>query len=205
MSRPSGARNADYEQSRAELIARIEQRLITPPDHPPMSALAKAAGVSIPTMKHYFGDRAGVVDAVIRDGAERGLKFMLVAAEPAGDLAASMQQLATFVLQGWRRGRLGNLHAVGFAETQRQKDAARAYLDRIMDPMIDAVATRLDHHVERGEMRPANTRHAAIGFIGPLFLALMHQIEFGGAEHRPFDLDALARDHAEAFTRGYGR
>lgn len=203
LSRPSGARNADYHERRAELIARIERRLISPPDHPPMSVLAKAAGVSIPTMKHYFGDRAGVIDAVLRDGAERGVKFMAVAAEPAGDFSGSLQQLAAFVIQGWRRGRLGNLHAIGFAEAQRQERPAATYLDGIMDPMIDAVAARLQRHMEQGDMQVGDARHAAIGFLGPLFLALMHQVEFGGAQHRPLDLDALARSHAEAFTRAH--
>lgn len=203
MSRPSGARNADYEQRRAELIERIERRLVSPPDHPPMSELAKAAGVSIPTMKHYFGDREGVIEAILRDGGGRGGRFMDHAAEPAGDFAASMRELANFVIQGWRRGRLGNLHAVGFAEAQRHERAAATYLDAIMDPMIEAVAMRLSRHAERGEMRATDTRHAAVGFIGPLFLALMHQIEFGGADHRPLDLDVFARDHADAFTRAF--
>lgn len=168
-----------------------------------MSVLAQVAGVSIPTMKHYFGNRAGVVEAIMRDGGERGAKFMTVAAEPVGDFAASIQQLATFIIQGWRRGRLGNLHAVGFAEAQRHEAQAATYLEAIMEPMIDSVAARLERHIERGEMRVTNLRHAAIGFIGPLFLALLHQVEFQGAELEPLDLDALARDHADAFARGY--
>lgn len=203
MPRPAGTRNPEYQQRRAALIAKLERRLVDPPNRPNMLELARSAEVSIPTLKHYFGDRAGVVAAVLVDGRARGDRFMAIAAEPSGPFPQSIADLVSFVVQGFTRGRLGDLLAVGFAEAFRDAAASAAYLDNIMDPMIAAAGARLATHVERGEMIDVDTRHAALGLIGPLFLALVHQFDFAGKAHHPIDLEAFGAQHGAAFIRAY--
>ena len=72
MARPRGTRSEDYEAKRAALIAKLRDRLRAPGPRPSLRELSVAAEVSQPTLRHYFGDREGLVRAVMADELEGG-------------------------------------------------------------------------------------------------------------------------------------
>ena len=71
MGRPTGARSQDYEDKRQALAKAILVALI---DDPLLSLrrMADAAGVSRPTVLHYFGSRDGAVHAAMEIAGDEG-------------------------------------------------------------------------------------------------------------------------------------
>ena len=67
MARPAGVKNQDYEEKRVALldamISHVEREDVVQPS---LRQLAIAAGVSDINLKHYFGDRRGVVIALFK-------------------------------------------------------------------------------------------------------------------------------------------
>src|SRR4051812_4415570 len=102
MSRPIGARNADFAQKRDELVQRARKRLLEPRgDDASFRDLARATGVGTPTLRHYFEDRDGVVAAVLEKTAAEGARYLLmVTAPPTAPLEGSLRLLLTMVVRG---------------------------------------------------------------------------------------------------------
>lgn len=213
MARTKGARNERFEERRAALIAALRTRLRASGPAPSMRELATAAGVSVPTLKHYFGgtdeltDREAIVRAVMEDELASGSEPegpLETAATPSGSFALSVRDLLQHADDGFAYGGLTESHAVGLAEGARSLTSASDYLRLALDPTIDAFAERLRGHQTTGEMRAdADARLAAIQLLSPLVVARLHQDRFGGREGNPIDLAAMFDQQAEAFVRGY--
>jgi len=203
MTRPRGSRNAGFEARRAELLGRLHARLGDRGGGPAsLRDLAAAAGVTIPTLRHYFGRRDDVVAAVLAASAEEGRPYVEAASRPSGPFARSIRDLLAFAAEGHRAG-TGVLHAIGLAEGLKHERLGPRYVTAILEPSLQAVEARLRAHMEAGEMREADPRHAAIALLAPAILAQLHQDELGGAACRPLDLDAFLDDHAAAFVRAH--
>ncbi|NJO12111.1 MAG: hypothetical protein HC872_00060 [Gammaproteobacteria bacterium] len=109
-----------------------------------------------------------------------------------------LQEIAT----GWHRG-VGAVHAVGLTEGLKSDKAGLSYLLDVLEPTLQALEARLQVHIDRGEMRAADTRHAALWLLSPVLLALLHQHELGGTRCRPLDVEALLQEHALVFASVY--
>jgi AcrR family transcriptional regulator len=205
MSRPPGSRNKDFEASRQAIVLVLQAHLREHPD-PQLSfrQLAELAGVSVPTLRHYFGDAPGVFAAVMRRYREDGEPFIRAAAEggPA-ELAASLQAFAQDFLLGWRFG-VRPIHELGLAAGLGDPTLGPLYVDALLEPTTQALEARLARHAATGALPLADFRHAALCFIAPLFLALLHQDTLGGRGCRPLDLQAFADDHVARFLRAWG-
>jgi AcrR family transcriptional regulator len=205
MSRPRGARDADYELKRAALLRRVSARLGRRNEtRPSLRQLAEAAEVTAPTLRHYFGGRDEIVAAVFAEHRRLGDRFIREAAEPVGGLEESVRSFLHNLLQGLQRGPLGEVFAVGFVEGLLNEKLGPACLASMIDPAVEALSHRLEIHQGRGEMRLASARNAALMLIAPLVVACHHQAQMFGAAGNPLDLNALAADMAEAFVRAYG-
>lgn len=213
MARTKGARNEGFEERRTALIAALRTRLRASGPSPSMRELATAAGVSVPTLKHYFAgtngltDREAVVRAVMQDELTSGSEPdgpLETAATPSGSFARSVRDLLQHADDGFAYGGLTDSHAVGLAEGARSPASASDYLRLALDPTIDAFAERLRTHQRAGEMRAdVDARLAAIQLLSPLVVARLHQDRFGGRGDNPIDLGAMLDQQAEAFVRGY--
>src|SRR5690348_12324286 len=66
LPRTKGVKNADYETKRRELLERMLPRFARLDlERPSLRQLAAAAEVTAPTLQHYFGDRTGVIAALL--------------------------------------------------------------------------------------------------------------------------------------------
>jgi len=204
MSRLSGSRNADYEETRTKLLKLLRVRLLrTGSEKVSFRQMAEDVGVSVPTLRHYFVNRTAVVQEVLADLHRDGLPYIDEASRSELGLRGSLQQAADSILAGVRFGQMDKVHTLGLAEGLGDDKLGPSYLNSILEPALQALERRFEAHMSRGEMRAASTRDAALAFAAPMILATLHQTRLGGSCVRPLDLAEFAKNHVDAFVRAY--
>ena len=204
MSRVQGAKDADFSEKRSALIARVRERLALPRgDHPSFRQLADSADVSQATLRHYFGNLPKLVAAVLEAYAAEGAPYLARLSRPSGTFEQSIAEAIEFLANGQRQQLVRAIHTIGSAEGVRRREAGAAYRRAILDPVFSAVKNRLDAHIRAGDMRPCDTRAAAIALCAPVLIVFQHQADLGGQTSEPIDLSAFTAAHAEGFIRGY--
>lgn len=175
-----------------------------------MRDLAREAEVSIPTLKHYFVDRSGAIAAALRATPAEGRARIDAVARP-GDLplGESLGALARGLAGAWVKYGVGRLFTAGMSAGLYDAIAGPGYLEGVLEPTVLAMEERLRVHARRGEAHldpedELEVRTAALAFLSPLLLALIHQHGLFGTTCRPLDLDAFASAHVRRFVRAYG-
>lgn len=207
MSRPRGSRDSDHEAKRQDLLSRMTLHMVSRSGgRASLRELAAAADVTVPTLRHYFGDRGQVIDAVLAEALRRGRPGL--DAQRSGDQPFDLsvrdyaQDLVT-ALTAPKAVRLGDLFAVSLAEGFLDPQLGPSALTHIVDPTVEALQARLAVHVDRGEMIETDLRAASLVLISPLLLGCLHQHQLGGDTASPLGLAALVDDVAGAFVRAY--
>lgn len=208
MPRAKGVKNADYETKRRELLDRMMPRFARLDlERPSLRQLAAAAEVTAPTLQHYFGDRTGVVAALLEEYRRRGEQRLTGVSQPIGPFATAVREFTQgFVLGMQARSavRLGDMFAATLAEGLADPQISPLALNNLVDPAVDALVARLREHVARGEMVETDLRTAALVLLSPLLMAVFHQDQLGGRTARHMELGRLADEVAAAFVRAYG-
>ena len=206
MPRPKGVRDASYPAKRSALLQKLSARLARLNDtRPSLRQLAAAADVTVPTLRHYFGSREELVEAVFADFNRLGAEYLQSSAKPCGDLSESIRDFLNSLLRVMTDGtNLGDMFAVGLVEGMLNRRLGPAYLTCMTDPLVDALAERLRLHQARGEMIEADPRFVALMLISPVVVACNHQNQMFGRRARPLDLEKLIGEMASAFVRAYG-
>jgi AcrR family transcriptional regulator len=206
LPRTKGVRNADYQIKRRELLERMLPRFARLDlERPSLRQLAAAAGVTAPTLQHYFGDRTGVVAALLEEYSRRGETRLGVVARAEGPFAASMREFALGFVAGLQAGasvRPGDLIAACLCEGLADSQVRPLALAYIVDPGVKALTARLGEHAARGEMVETDLGAAALMMLAPLLFAVLHQDQMNGP--RRIELTALAEEVSAAFVRAFG-
>jgi AcrR family transcriptional regulator len=202
LARTKGVRNADYEAKRRELLARMLPRFVDRAQgRPSFRQFAAAAGVTMPTLRHYFGGRADVVGAILEAYREAGSKRLERASRPAGPFAVSVRDFVDNFILGMRSE--SDMFASTLAEGLVDAEIGPRVLQYLLDPALEALQSRLSAHVASGEMRDGDLRAASMMLFSSLLVAVMHQDQMGGAASSPVDLETTAHDIADAFVRAW--
>lgn len=208
MPRAKGVKNADYEAKRRELLERMLPRFARLDlERPSLRQLAAAADVTAPTLQHYFGDRIGVVAALLEEYRRRGEARLEIASKASGAFPRSMRDFAlglVFGMQAQGEVRLGDVMAASLCEGLADPQISALALNHMINPAIDALVVRLQEHAARGEIIEADLRAAALMLLSPLLLGVLHQDQMRGCESRRIELDGLAEQVSAAFVRAYG-
>lgn len=207
MARPPGARNRDYEQSRLALLRSLSGSLLRPDGAPAsLSDLAAAAGVRTTTLKHYFGDRDGVIAAVLETARDDAAGYLSAGATAgARGPERSLPDLLLGTVVAWQEHGLDRLFTGALALGLGSSARGPAFLQHLLEPFLQAVEALLAEHEHRGELPatdPDRRRAAALALLAPLVLALLHQDALGGTDVRPLDVRRLARAHADLVLHG---
>ncbi len=207
MARPPGSRNADYEQKRLALAEKVVWRVMQIGGHrASMRELAQAAQVSVPTLRHYFTDREGVVAAALATMKDIGKHHLDRAADHHVDqpMEASLRWAVGEFATGWIRG-VGQLVTAGIVLGVNNDTLGPAFVDATLEPTLQSFERRLGHHQRAGELDPsADLRAASLALVCPVILGLLHQVQLRGSTCRHLNLETFLDDHVTRFVRGWG-
>ncbi len=184
-----------------ELLAILAQTAIADRSAPvSLRQFAIKAGVSEPTLRHYFKDRQGVVIAIIGFFAEGARDWLARSAEPAATVAEAVSGYADMAMEGADTDIFAQAHAFALVESIHDQFVARAYLDLIIEPSLKAIEARMTPSVDPEGKDPERVRHAALALYGTVLIAVLHQRLLRGAEARPLDMSGFFGDLAALFT-----
>ena len=171
-----------------------------------MRQLARAAKVSVPTLRHYFGDRDGVVAAALESMRQVGAYHQERAANQSIDLPLdeSLRWVLDEFVTGWMHG-VGQLMTAGIVVGVDHDQLGPTFIDATLEPTLQSFERRIEHHQSAGHLDPAaDPRIAALALVCPVILGLLHQVQLRGESCRALDLDAFLDEHIARFVRAYG-
>jgi AcrR family transcriptional regulator len=205
--RTYGAKNADHGAKRASMVAAIAPVVMrAAPDRPSLREMAKAAGVSVNNLRHYFGTREGVLEAVFESMGIAGEPYIRRAIGFT-DLPAplGLRRLLEEIVAAWTPDELGGLHRSGISEGLGSQELGPAYVTHLLEPTLAVVERMLEIWAERGEVEIAEdqVRAAALALMAPVILALLHQRGLGGERCRALDFAEFIETHVDGFLRGW--
>lgn len=205
MGRTPGSRNADYDEQRQELARKVMHLVLTPEGvRSSLREMASASGVSVATLKHYFADREGVLRAVIESMWRQSLPYLAIAGTPSSpDVRESLSELLTGLRTAWTVHGVGPLQATSLGAGLVSPGLGPAYVEFVMEPLLQAAEMRIRRHVELGHLAPCNERYAALELMSPVVLGLLHQDSLSGRSCRPLDVDDFVARHLDAFLAAH--
>ncbi len=198
MARPMGVRNHDFEEKRAALLdALTDFALSADLRRPSLRQFAIAVQASEPTLRHYFTDRQGLVIAILENIGQRGAPLWAMVAIPSGSPAQALEEYFRVSEAGMRLGGFIRAHAFGLIEGLADEVAGRAYLEKVLEPALQAISAKLRATPGAPEQESA-LRAAALATLSPLLVMSLHQELLGGSHIAPIGSTETIR-HLEAW------
>jgi AcrR family transcriptional regulator len=184
-----------------ELLATLAQTAIAERSAPvSLRQFAIKAGVSEPTLRHYFSDRQGVVIAIIGFFADGARDWIERSAQPADSVVEAVNGYADLAMEGADTDVFAQAHAFALVESIHDPVVARAYLDLVIEPSLQAIENRMRASVDPDGQDPDRVRHSALALYGTVLIAVLHQRLLRGGEARPLDMAGFFGDLAALFT-----
>jgi len=205
MARTPGARNLDYAEQRLMLARKVRDGVMAGPGtKSSLREMAAAAGTSVTRLRHYFGDRAGVLQAVMESARVDFSPYLVRATVIVrGDVRASLKQYFAGFQVAWFKFGVGRFEAFSLAAGLSETGLGPTYVEQQLEPLLQSMEHILQRHVEHGDLKPLDTRAGALQLLSPVVLGLFHQDSLGGSNCRPLDLPAFIAGHVEMFLRAY--
>ncbi|HCY56708.1 MAG TPA: hypothetical protein DF715_14725 [Oceanicaulis sp.] len=160
------------------------------------------AGVSEPTLRHFFKDRQGVVIAILHHFARQAEAWLARSAEAGGNLEDSVKGYLDLALQGFDNSLFVQAHAFALVESIHDPVVGRAYLDIVVEPSLKAIEARLAPGIDPGGRNPDRVRHGALTLYSTMLFAILHQRLLHGDEARPLDMSSFFADLVTLFGTG---
>lgn len=193
MPRPVGRRNKGFDKKRDKLVRDLtEFALNADLRRPSLRQFAQQAGVSEPTLRHYFGDRQAVVRAILEDIARRGAVLWEALAAPSKSVDAALGDYFRVAEMGMAHGGFIRTHAFGLVEGLADPELGQAYLELIFEPSLKVIADKL-RASGAGDVSDGELRTAAFAVFSPLVMMSLHQDLLGGKGQAPTDLSAAMK------------
>lgn len=191
MPRPVGVRNKDFVEKRQALLGKLTDfALSSDLRRPSLRQFAIAAGASEPTLRHYFGDRQGVVLAVLEEIGARGDPLWSTIASPASDQATAIVEYFRISEAGMRHGGFVRAHAFGIIEGVADEKAGAAYLEFVLEPALKAVSEKL-RNTPGASSDGSALKAAAFAALSPMLVLSLHQDLLGGNTTDPISAEQL--------------
>jgi AcrR family transcriptional regulator len=166
--------------------------------------IAARAGVSKAALYLYFDTKEALFRAVASEAVAPNLAVVKAAAAhydgPLEDLARTL--LPALAATAASRPELGGVIKMVIGESRNFPQLAKVWHDTLVAPAIEAITALIARGQARGEVKPGDPRVFALGLIAPVLLGVVWRETFVPVGAAPFDLEALARQHAETVLHG---
>ncbi len=165
--------------------------------------IAARAGVSKGALYLYFETKQDLFAAVVRDAVAPNLAAV---EQLADDIALPFAELAPLLLGRAARvlgdARLSGVAKMVIAESRNFPDLARIWHDDVVSRALGLLARIIERGQERGEVRPGDPRIHALSLAGPMMMGTLWREVMVPVGAEPFDLSAIAAQHARTLTQG---
>ena len=191
MPRPVGVRNKDFVEKRHALLVKLTDfALSSDLRRPSLRQFAIAAGASEPTLRHYFGDRKGVVLAILEEIGSRGSPLWSTITTPASDQQTAIVEYFRISEAGMRHGGFVRAHAFGIIEGVADERAGRAYLQYVLEPALGAISEKI-RNTPGAPSDPLALKAASFAALAPMLVISLHQDLLGGNKTDPIAAEDL--------------
>lgn len=167
--------------------------------------IAARAGVSKATIYSHFGDKKSLfVAAVVAECEELRSGLAPCLERPAGDVEEGLARLGERIMTIFLTPAIGRLYRQAMAETARLPEIGRMVFERGTSAVLDSVALHLERWREKGDLRIADVRAAAIDFFALCQGDLTPRSRLGVLEY-PVEakIRETVRRAARTFVRAY--
>ncbi|MEM6534807.1 MAG: hypothetical protein AAGA24_06975 [Pseudomonadota bacterium] len=189
MPRPVGVRNRDFEEKRAALVDTLTDFALTMERrNPSLRQFAIAASASEPTLRHYFGDRRGVILAILENLNKRAQPIWNAVRTPAKDPETAIEEYFRITRVGMMHGGFAEGHAFGIVEGIADEVIGEAYLEYILNPALEVVSQKLGD-TPGADMSGKDGMAAAFLVLAPMLVMTLHQHLLGGDDKYPIDAE----------------
>jgi AcrR family transcriptional regulator len=205
VARTAGSRNENYDEARLALAGGVKRLLVEGGAmNVSLRQMAEAAGTSVATLKHYFGDRAGVLRAVMEAAQVEAAPFLAMASTAIeGDVKRSLLTFLQRLKRAWERFGAGAVLGMGLSAGLADRTVGPRFVQHLLEPSLHPAEVILARHVTVGDLEPLDVRFAALELMSPVLLGLLHQVNLLGVTCRPLDLDALIENQVACFVRAH--
>jgi AcrR family transcriptional regulator len=166
-----------------------------------LEEVAARAGVTKGTIYLYYPSKEDLFKAAVRSELVPIIERLeVLLAEPI--TATVFLQRLVMSLEAVVASRPSVIPKLVFAEAGNFPELARFYLDTIIHPARDLLATVLRRGVEQGEFRPVDVDHVVYCVIGPFLFTVLWKHSLGPHDDRPLDISAVFRAHIDLLLHG---
>jgi AcrR family transcriptional regulator len=168
-----------------------------------LDEVAARAGITKGTLYLYFPNKEELFKAVVREGLvplidQAATAFGNSDHSPADRLRGAITTLAHHLLGS----PLSVIPKLVVAESGNFPEIARFYVHEVVDRGRDAFAAAMHDGIARGVFRPVDPAHVLLSLVGPILFGALWKHSLAPFDDRPFDLDAVVREHVDLFLRG---
>lgn len=157
-----------------------------------MSRIAKAAGVSKPTLYSYFQDKEGLFIALVQQLLHKSNPMMMslsTGAEIPPSPRMLLHQMATSIVQqATSNKRFLTLMRLIIGESEQFPELSKAFVRELTKPMLERLSAYLANHPQ---LEFADPEIAARAFAGSMVYYLIVQEIMGGKDIVPLECDRM--------------
>ena len=168
-----------------------------------LDEIGRRAGVSKGTLYLYFKDKEDLFRAVVRDTVAPNIDTISTLIESADlPFADGVRMLLARFAFITTQVRVGAVAKMVIGESRNFPELAKVWHDEVVSKALGMIAGLIERAQARGEVRPGDPRLHAFTLMGPMMMGVLWCETLQPAGGAPLDLEALAKQHAEAVLAG---
>ena len=160
--------------------------------------ICAAAGVTKPTLYHFYGSKEGVYRAIVEGALERFQSEMIAALRAGGSLRERLVRMAQAYVDATRREPELARFIMALIHNPPRSAPATDFVG-FYDTLLAEVGRCVEEGVSRGEVAPGSTEIRLLVFMGALGEAMHGYLLVGRPELTP----ALAETLVDTVLRGW--
>jgi AcrR family transcriptional regulator len=164
--------------------------------------IAARAGVSKGAIYLYFATKQDIFWAVVETAVAPNIKLMRDLAQIPTPFADRVRQFAAITGPVATHSPIGGIVKMILSEARNFPELGSIWHERTIEPVLTLLCEIIEQAQARGEVRPGDPRLFAMGMVAPTLVGVMWRETFVPIGAQPFDITALAQQHAETVLRG---